>query len=149
MSQVKVSPEGPFDCPEWSVEVLKLVKEWATYRSEHPFEKKDVLKPLDNRGNLNITFRDDGPDVWYRDWIKKQKVKMWFALMRAADRLGAEDLIDLCAIMIATHYSKYTEEQRDVLFGPMPHEDEETDIRKDYKVSSLGITIFSVHRHGF
>lgn len=112
--------------------MLRLIKRFVEYRKDHPFPELD--QPLDNRGDFKRTLPapEGGGSNWWFDFATALGTKQKFDLLRAAQFVGVEDLTNLMAAAIATHYLRWTPEQKQAIFDPERKisEEEEAKIRK-------------------
>jgi len=109
------SPGEPLVAAPVPGAVLSRVADFVRYRASHGFPSLE--RPA--RGDLARCLGADG--AWYRGFIASAAASggaaAVCALLRAADFLRIEDLMNLCALQLALTYAALRPHQRAALFG--------------------------------
>jgi len=125
---VLLPPPPPLVAPPVSGACLSRVAEFVRHRTTHAFP------PLERpaRGDLARCLGADG--AWWRSFILASSASSGgsggggapalCALLRAADFLRVEDLMNLCALQLALTYTALRPHQRAALFGAPSGEEE-------------------------
>lgn len=123
-------PSPPFLFTGVSGPALNYVIEFLKHRAENPFTRPK--RPIRDKSDLT----KNGLEEWYSKFIEAIDMKIVFELLRAADFLRIEDLMDLSAARIARQYLQWTQHEKKSIFGVGKDltPEEEAKLREEHKL---------------